>query len=68
MLGVARRSIGFGFFALNVGVFCMARQTRRSQATSLRGPHQAEAHQAADHRADNNQHAAGSSTIERGPD
>ena len=69
VLSAARRSIGFGFFALNVGVFCMARQTQRSQATSLttRGrmqearqaaDRQAETHQAADHQADHDSNAA----------
>ena len=75
MLGVARRSIGFGPFALNAGVFCMARQTQRSQVTSLMTKtHKAVDHQAADHQAvdhqeadqqvDDLQNAAKSSTIE----
>ena len=80
MLGVARRSIGCGPVALNAGVFCMARQTQRSQVTSLMTKthqavdHQAADHQAADHQAvdhqeadqqvDDLQHAAKSSIIE----
>ena len=70
MRGVARRSIGCGLFAHNVGVFCMARQTQRSQATSPSlttrimqeaheaADHQAETHEAADHQADHDSNAA----------
>jgi len=67
VLGAARRSIRCGLFALDVGVFCTARQTRGSQATSLKtrgimqeaqrvADHQAET--AADHQADHDSNAA----------
>jgi len=67
VLGAVRRSIRCGVFALDVGVFCTARQTHRSQATSLKtrgimqeaqraADHQAET--AADHQADHDSNAA----------
>ena len=69
MLGVAKRSIGFGLVVPNVGVFCIPRQTLWSQATS-RTTRQVdialEANQAVDHHADHHQNVAQAMIIEGG--
>ena len=69
MLGVAKRSIGFGLFVPNVGVFSIPRQTQRSQVTS-RTTRQVdialEANQAVDYDADHHQNVANAVIIECG--
>ena len=69
MLGVAKRSIGFGLVVPNVGVFSIPRQTQRSQVTS-RTTRQVdtalEANQAVDHHADHHQNVANAMIIEGG--